>query len=521
MSRKPVESEARTVVHALRRRLPLIVACALVAGGSALVLSLLQTKQYSAESSLLFRDPGFDQNLFGSSSVQAVDPAREAATNVKLVSLDAIADLTAKDLPGPMSGNAISDEVAVDSDGLSDVVTITATDDDPEFAARLANSFALNYIRFRRNADQAQVRNALRLIKADFKQLGAEERSSQAGRSLQREISRLKALKALQTGNAELVQKASVPGSPSSPKPLRNTLIGGFLGFLFGCGLALLFERLDRRLRSPKDFEDAFGLAVLTTIPDRKTLARDAREMPNLLDSDAEAFRMLRTRLRYFNVDRDIRSVLVTSSAPGDGKTTIAWNLAANAAEAGVRSILVEADFHRPSIAERTGLAPIPGLSEFLSGQARLEGVIQHATVGDRTNGHRSDRSVDVVVAGSYPPNPAELLDSDGMARLVDELTKGYELLVVDTPPISVLADAIPLLRHVSGVIVVGQLNRTTRDDATELQQQLQNLGAPTLGVVANRAAPRAGYGYGYEGYYGTQGSSADRPDVGRKDGAN
>jgi capsular exopolysaccharide synthesis family protein len=434
-----------------------------------------------------------------------------------LVSLDVIADLTAKDLATGLTGNEISDQVSVESDGQSNVVTITATDENPEFAARLANSFALNYIQFRRDADRAQVHSALRLVEADYNRLDEADRNSQAGESLQREVSSLKALEALQTGNAELVQRASVPDSPSSPKPLRNTVFGGILGLLLGCGLALLLERLDRRLRTPSEFENAFGLSVLTTVPDRKAFSRDAHEMKTLMNSDAEAFRMLRTRLRYFNVDRDIQSVLVTSSAPGDGKTTISWNLAASAAEAGTRSILIEADFHRPTVAERTGAAPIPGLSELLSGQAKLESVVQHVPVGDRTNGHHAERRLDVIVAGSYPPNPAELLDSDGMAKLVDDLMAEYDLLVVDTPPIAVLADAIPLLRRVSGVIVVGQLNKTTRDDAADLQTQLQNFDAPTLGVVANRARLRGRYGYGY-GYYerGGQQDPAGRPTVGR-----
>ena len=359
-----------------------------------------------------------------------------------------VADRTANDVPG-LTGDQISDKVSVDSDGQSDVVTIAATDVDPEFAARLANAFARNYIQFRRHADRAQVHNALRLVKADFDRLDAEERNSEAGQSLQRQLSQLKALEALQTGNAELVQRASVPDSPSSPKTLRNTVFGGILGLLLGCGLAVLFERLDRRLRAPPEFEEAFGLPVLTTIPERKPFARDEHEMASLLNSDAEAFRMLRTRLRYFNVDRDIRSVLVTSSAPGDGKTTVAWNLAASAAAAGVRSVLVEADFHRPTVAERVGAAPIPGLSELLSGQALFENAVQHVAVEDRANGHKPERALDFIVAGSLPPNPGELLDSDGMAQLVEHLMGEYDLLVVDTPPISLLADAIPLLRHV------------------------------------------------------------------------
>ncbi len=351
-------------------------------------------------------------------------------------------------------------------------------------------------------------------MKADFDRLDAEERNSEAGQSLQRQLSQLKALEALQTGNAELVQRASVPDSPSSPKTLRNTVFGGILGLLVGCGLAVLFERLDRRLRAPPEFEEAFGLPVLTTIPERKQFARDEHRngepaqtpTPRRFECCGLACATSTSTAisaRYWSHRRP----------PGDGKTTVAWNLAASAAAAGVRSVLVEADFHRPTVAERVGAAPIPGLSELLSGQAPFENAVQHVAVEDRANGHKPERALDFIVAGSLPPNPGELLESDGMARLVEHLMGEYDLLVVDTPPISLLADAIPLLRHVSGVIVVGQLNKTTRDEATELQRQLGNFDAPTLGVVANRASPRGRYGYGYYGYEANA-AQPERPEL-------
>ena len=193
------------------------------------------------------------------------------------------------------------------------------------------------------------------MVTADFNRLSPADQQSSEGQSLQRQISRLSTLEALQTGNAELVQRATAPASPSSPKTVRNTVLGWILGLLLGVGLAVLLERLDRRLRQPKDFEETFGLPVLTEVPESKSLARSDNGMGELLATEGGAFQMLRARLRYFNVDRDIHSVLVTSAAPGEGKTTVAWNLAASAASAGSRTILLEADFHQPSVAGRTG----------------------------------------------------------------------------------------------------------------------------------------------------------------------
>lgn len=492
--------DLRGFLAALRRRRVLIALCAIVLATSALAVSLLQTKQYSSTASLLFRDPGFDQQLFGSSVFQATDPTREAATNLNLVSLRAVADRTAQSLGGGLTGAAVSSEVSVAAQGQSNLISVTTTDPSPDFAARLANAFAEHYIAFRRNADRQQVADARRLVERDYVRLSPAAQQGLQGRSLQDQISKLQTLEALQTGNAELVQRADRPTSPSSPKTTRNTVLGGVLGLLLGVGLALLFERLDRRLRDPGELEETFSLPVLARIPDSKALAVSENGAGSLTAGDAESFRMLRTRLRYFNVDRDIRSVLVTSPSAGDGKTTVAWHLARSAAEGGARAIMVEADFHRPTVAERRKIEPLPGLAEYLSGQAPLERVIQKVAAESRSNGAEVEHHLDVIVAGATPPNPAQILESEEMSKLVEELRAGYELTVIDTAPAVMIADAIPLMRLVDGVIVVGDLGKTTRDEAVHLRDQLRELDAPALGVVANRARSGRGY-YGYYGY--------------------
>jgi non-specific protein-tyrosine kinase len=266
------------------------------------------------------------------------------------------------------------------------------------------------------------------------------------------------------------------------------------LGLIFGLGLAALLERHDRRLRQPRDFEETLGLPVLAEVHEDKALSRSESSMGELLSHEAGAFQMLRARLRYFNVDRDINSVLVTSAAPGEGKTTIAWNLAASAASSGSAAILIEADFHQATIAERAGIKPQPGLSELLSGQDSLDETVQQVTVEDRQNGKEEARRLDVLVAGSQPPNPIELLESEGMSSLIESFSASHDLVVIDSPPLPVLADAIPLVKMVNGVILVGRVNKTTRDQAQALRVQLESLDAAVLGVVANRTSRARGY---------------------------
>src|SRR4051812_10268783 len=158
-------SDLEGILKVLRRRSWLVALTFLLVAGSALGLSLSQQKQYSATASLLFRDPGFDQKLFGASALPpSTDPAREAATNVQLVSLRTVADRTARRLNGKLDGQEIADKISVAPAGQSDVVGITATDHDPKFASQLANNFAEDYIAFRRDADRAKIREAQALV---------------------------------------------------------------------------------------------------------------------------------------------------------------------------------------------------------------------------------------------------------------------------------------------------------------------------------------------------------------------
>ena len=491
--------DLRGLFAAMRRRIPLIALFFLAVAGLTFLVSSLQTKQYTAEASLLFRDPGFDQQLFGQSS-ETIDPEREAATNIGLISLDVVADRTAEDL-GEVSGDDVAAMVDIQPEGQADLASVTATDSDPEFAAAVANSFAANYIAFRREADRAKIVDAQRLLERELDERLPEQKGERQTEALQAELGKLRALEAVQTGNAELVQEAEVPTSASSPKTARNAVLGGILGLLLGIGAALLLERLDRRLRQGEDFGDHYGLPVLAHVPESDMLG-------NWTSGDAlgfaenEAFRMLRTRLRYFNVDRDLRSLIVTSALPGEGKSTVSWNIAYAAARAGTRTILIEADFHQPVFAERIGLPPLPGLSELLTHQGSLEGTMKTIPVKGGAGGETT-RGLDVIVAGSLPPNPTELLESEEIRALLADLSSRYELVVIDTPPVAVMSDAMPLIGLVSGLVIVGRLGVSTRDAAGHLREQLNRLRAPALGVVVNGTRIGRGYGYAYGYGYG------------------
>ncbi|MEA2418301.1 MAG: tyrosine-protein kinase [Thermoleophilaceae bacterium] len=493
------ESAIRHLAASLRRRMAILVLAIIALPAGALAYSLTAEKQYTATAKLLFRDPGFDQRLFGGQVLApSVDPAREAATNVGLVSLDTVAQRSAASIRGrQLTAEELQRKVSVAAQGQSNVVAVEATDPDPAFAALLANTVASQYIVFRREADRRKISQAVTLVRRQLAGLSPEQRSGREGRSLSQQVEQLGVLAALQTGNAERVQRAEVPDEPSSPQLLRNVILALLVGIVLGVGMALLRERLDRRLHDREHAEALLGRPVLGEIPESPALGRDGGGGLQLDGQEAEAFRTLRANLRYYDVDHDVRSLLITSSAPDDGKSTVARFLAATAAAAGATVILVEADLRRPTLKTRHPKLLTKGLSEVLTGQSELAGSVQELPI--TIHGVTSNRTLHVITAGALPPNPTDLLESDRMRAVISELERRYELVVIDSSPVTVVPDSIPLLRQVSGVLVVLCDDRTTTDGARMLRDQLAHLGATPLGLVLNRTSPvniPAYYGY-------------------------
>jgi polysaccharide biosynthesis transport protein len=508
----------------LRRRLWLIVLCTVVTAGVAFGLSNLRQKEYSTTASLLFRNSHFAQELFGTLALPSrANANREAATNVQLVDLKVISNRTSRALGGKLTPEEIASMVAVGSKGESELVTVTVTSPHKDQAVLVANTFARQFIKFRTGSNKAIVLHAQRLAEHHFHSLPPAQRQAPRGEALRRTADRLGTLASLQTGDAELVQPAEAPSSPSSPKPRKDALLGAVVGLLFGLALSFLLERLNRRLRDPEEAEEVLGLPILGTIPDSQTIRETSTSHENaeLPFFENEAFRTLRASLRYFDVDRDVRTVMMASDHAGVGKSTIAWNLARMAASTGT-AIVVEADLRNPSIALQHGLKAGPGLVEVLTRQTPFEEVVQHVPLGGASsngngNGHNA-ATFDVIVAGSIiPPNPAELVESNAMVETLEQLRECYDLVVVDVAPIGVVSDAFPLLQRVDGVIVVARMGQSTRDGIKRLREQLGRLNAHVLGLAANCVRARRGkYGYGY-GYYYKQASERQRSESARE----
>ena len=475
----------RTFTGLIRRRWYALL-LVLIVPAAALGFSLAQEEKYTAKTSVLFRD------IDSASVIASQDPEREAATNVELVSLEAIKQRVEEKLGG---GATIAGDVSVEQKGQSNVLTVDATDPNPQVAARTANTYAAEYVAFRRRAELQGVRDEQEFLRDEYRALPPFARGATDGRELQRRIRRLDFEAANAAGSARIISTAELPTSPSSPKPVRNALIGGVVGLFLAGIVALLFERLDPRLRTPKEAEAALDRPILALVRRSRALARAVKgSVPR---TDFDDFLALRSYLRYMGPNGGIRSVLITSGSAGDGKTTVSWNLASAAAAPGMKVLLIEGDLRDPSLADSLGAAPEGGLADVLAGTATLEEVAQEVAVSS-SDGAGAPRIVQVVFAGSASGEPT---DPSGWERFGAELESWeheYDLIVIDTPPLVSVPDAVPLLSHVGGVIVIGRLGSTPRATLARLREQLETFDAPTVGVVVNSVGKDAGYGYGY-----------------------
>jgi succinoglycan biosynthesis transport protein ExoP len=459
-----------------------------VVAATAYFVSASREKTYEASAVVVVRDPPIDpRQIVGPQTPVALDPKVERATNALLFTSRAVRRGTARRLGVGLERVTVTAKEREETNA----VDVVGTAGDPRFAARLANAFAREYISRRRANERAKLRSALRSMQRARARLPAWRKPFFRDRE-----DNLRVLLDVQTAGAEIASRAVTPAAPASPRPRRDALYGAIFGLFLGGALALLREQSDRRVRRVSQLQDFLDLPVLGTIPESRTLAAagDRRPLP---PDDAEAFRLVQANTRYFKTDHPVRSIVVTSADPGDGKTTLAWNLAAAAASGGTRVLLVEADLRQPCIAARYGLSNAVGLSQVLTGRGGLSDVVQHVPVVYRRNGEGPDLGMDVVVAGPEPANPTDLVASERMRDTIEQGERLYDLVVIDTPPVAVISDAIPLLRHVGGVVVVSYLGRTTRERVGRLLEQLRNLDVDVLGVVAN-GAPRTEQGYRY-----------------------
>lgn len=294
------------------------------------------------------------------------------------------------------------------------------------------------------------------------------------------------------TSNIVQVEPAAVPDLPVRPRTLVNTLLAGFVGLLLAVGTVSIIEALDDTIRSQEDVTERLGLPVLGLIAHYDADKGEPLTSNEPRSPVAEAFRSLRTNIQFASVDRPVKTLLVTSPSPSDGKSTVAVNLAVVMAQGGKRVAVLDADLRRPRIHKVLALANQVGLSDlFVQPELVLNGALRPTTIP----------SLAAITAGAIPPNPSELLGSERMYTIMAQVKDQVDLVILDSPPVVAVTDSVVLAPRVDGVILVLKPGATQLAAAAQAVEQLRRAGTHLLGVVLNDVDTRSS-SYQYQGYY-------------------
>ena len=298
-----------------------------------------------------------------------------------------------------------------------------------------------------------------------------------------------------QSVNVWVIEKSQMPTFPATPRKKRNILLGIILGLFGGIGIAFFLEYLDNTIKTPEDVEEKFDIPVISTI-DLFT-GKNQNIVENVLNDSssmtAENFKGLRTSVFLSSADNPPKTLLITSMTPGEGKSSICACLGASIAQTGKKVLIIDADMRRPTQYKNFNVENTSGLSSFLAGISKEDEDIVT----------RIDENLHIIPSGPVPPNPSELLSSTKLITMIENVSKTYDMIIFDTPPLASVTDPVILSQHVDGVIIVTWAGKTTHEILGKGLKQLKDISAPITGLVLNRfSAKKSGYYYNYGDYY-------------------
>lgn len=287
-------------------------------------------------------------------------------------------------------------------------------------------------------------------------------------------------------------QRASIPTDPVIPQPLRNLALGTALGALLGVGIAVVRDQLDNTIKNRQTLEDAAGTAVVGVVPLDKDLRISAISFSTDNSGTSEAFRKIRTNLQFLSVDDPPRLIVITSSLSSEGKSTTAINIALALAEADHNVVLVDGDLRRPKLAKYLGALGTVGFSTALSGAAPLNEILQKTKFPGLT----------VLAAGPIPPNPSELLGSLAAKKVLTDLRRKFDYVIVDSAPLLAVTDSAILAANADGALIVARSGSTKREQLQHAVGALHDVGASLLGAVLNMVLVRGSGSDSYSYYH-------------------
>jgi tyrosine-protein kinase len=451
----------------VRHRLWMVIACPILAAVAAGIVSFALPPVYEAKVDLAVRPaqllPSTDPNAAAVSIATILATYALFMTEPPLLN-KVIADVGLKTTP-----EELVKEIKVTPDTAALVLHIAEQDTNPALARDVANTLVAEFI-----AEVRQIQQA-------------ETQSSNA-----------------RTGdNFVVLSPAVLPNKPVSPSKTLNVAVAFATGLLIALALAFLLDYLDQSIKNDEELTQRLGLISVGHVP-FLVASKEKRGELVTLDAQshaAEAYKALRTGILFSGLERDLKELVITSAEQGEGKSRTAANLAVVLALAGHLTLLIDADFRRPSLHRIFARVRNIGLSNL---------IIQDATEGETITAVDAVPNLWLLTSGPTPPNPSELLGSARMRELVARLEGHFAYLIIDTPPVNVVTDAAILAAFASGTILVIDQGRTSVPALGRAKQILDRVGARTIGAVMNKVRPSSG-AYAYDnGYYATPDRDAD-----------
>lgn len=415
--------------------------------------------------------------------------------------------------PGELAGNS-----SVSPSSNADLLIFNVQDRNPDVAVALVNAYAKQFTLYEPAQNVQQLNKALTTVDQRLASLRTQNiTTGPVFEQLKERESQLAAALAIGGGPIPKVVQPAAGASKIKPRPKRNALLGLALGAILGIGLAFLREALDRRVWSEDAIESILALPLLGRVPKPPREFRRTNELVMVSEPGrpaAEAFRKLRTNLEFANLDRDHRTIMVSSSVEQEGKSTTVGNLGVALARGGRRVAIVDLDLRRPLMHRFFRVGAVPGVTDVVSGRASLGDAIREIPIGDQRsqsllarhaasgNGSTPAKgpTLSLLPAGSARFDPGEFILDEGLYAVLGEMRKDWDIVLIDAPPMSVVGDALSLSAGVDAIIVVAKLGLVHPGMLHELSRLLEASPTDKLGFVVTGAehGPVYGYGYGY-----------------------
>jgi succinoglycan biosynthesis transport protein ExoP len=508
----------------------LILLIGLAAGGAAFFVSSRQTPIYETTTQLLVSDPPAMRSVDSSPIVTSYD---STSTYSELLTDLPVLQKVKEALNLSRSAQSLRSAITVSVVKTTQIISVSVSDPNPQVATDVANTIGkvfgdriheIQDQRFSASRENLQKQmNDMELQVAGIQKQYDEAIDPAAKDQIQPRLTQYQGLynnlvtsfeqvrlaEAQSSTNVIQVEPATLPPAPISPKPLQTALFVFLVGISLAIGGVLLVDFLDDSIKNPDEIKQRFGISALGIISTHAQVEGRPITIDQPRNPVSESFRSLRTNIQFASVDHPARVLVITSPTPQDGKTTVAINLAVVLAQSGKRVALMDADMRRPKIHRRLNLNNRLGLSNmFVRSLDSLGEAVQDTGID----------GLEVVSSGGIPPNPAELLGSQRMQQIIQKLEETNDYILIDTPPVLSVTDAVALSTMVDGVLLVAKPGQTKLTALKQAIEQLRRVNANLLGVVLNDVEPHnARYGYYYRQYYYRYSYYSNDPKSGKK----